>query len=430
MYRCTDPVTKPARNISIINRILLLILAFPLFSFSQEKKDSINEHYLEVEAAGSFYLNSNALTTEFVNKFLYGGYIGNDVKDSVSDKLTYINRVGGDMDYGISVSWKPDSLFHKKDLSMTFSLKDRFHYDAGFSHDFFKVAMYGNKMFAGTSADLGNFSLNLLRYQQARVGFEWEGDTAHGSHGVSVSFLKGEKNLMIDAGRALLTTSADGSNIDLDLAMKMRQTDPSHMGPGAFNGYGFSTDLFYEFPYVTWYNAGLLRFEVNDLGFIRWNTNSLYYHADSLYHYDGVQIDNILDLKSHTLPSGNPDSIKKHNVHYGNEPYTTILPAIFTVNATTYIGKKFIIEKGMRFRMKSNCKPYYYGTFSWYVTKRFMTAYTIAYGGYGNFNAGLELEYNFPKDWHIHIDSYYITGYLIPKYCSAQGISASLTKRF
>jgi hypothetical protein len=389
-----------------------------------------SEHYLDVEIGGSFYVNSDAITTEFFNTFYQGGFISNEKKDRCRKKLHYSNRIGGDADYGISANWKPDSLFHKSNLSMNIALKDRFHYDAGFSRDFFNVVMYGNKMYAGSTADLGNFTLNLLRYQQVKVGLEWEGDTAHGSYGLSASFLKGEKNVMVDAGRAGLTTSADGSNIDLDLAMLMRRTDTSRVGPMAFNGCGFSTDFYYEMPYLTWYNEGLLRVEVNDLGFIRWNTHSNYYKVDSVYHYDGVQINNILDLQNNALPQNNPDSLVKKNIKYGTEPYTTVLPAVFTVAATTYYGKRFAWEKGMRFRMKSNCRPYYYSAFTWYATKKFSATVTAAYGGYGNFNAGMELEFLFPGQVKLHLDSYYLTGYLLPQKCSAQGVTLSLSKRF
>jgi hypothetical protein len=387
-------------------------------------------HYLDLEAGGSFYINSNAVTSELMSTFYRGGFITPEMKDRSGKKLKYSNRIGGDLDYGVSVTWKPDSLWHRKNLSANFALRDRFHYDAGFSRDLFNLAFYGNKRFAGQTADLGNFSLNLYRYQQLRAGLEWEGDTAHGSYGLSVSLLKGESDLLVDAGKAFLSTSADGTTIDFDLAMTMRQTDTAHTGMGAFNGAGFSTDFYYEMPYLTWYNEGLLRIEVNDLGFLRWNTRSVFYQVDSSYHYTGVEFSNITDIQNSALPHGNPDSIFRNNVKYGTEPYSRALPAILSVTATTYYGKKFIWEKGMRFRLGANCKPYYYSAFSWYATKNFLVTATAAYGGYGAFNTGLELEYAFPHQLHIHLDSYYLGGYIAPKAFCGQGAALSISKRF
>jgi hypothetical protein len=426
--------TDPVKHQPHFYTFFIFALAGCLFlrvPVQAQNKDSLaGDHYLEIELGGSFYINSNAITGEFMSAFYKGGFITTEMKDRSQKKLRYSNRIGGDLDYGIGVTWKPDSLWHYRNVTVNFSLKDRFHYDAGFSRDLFNVVMYGNKSYAGKTADLGNFSLNTLRYQQLKAGLEWEGDTAHGSYGMAVSLLKGEKDMLIDADRAFLTTSADGTKIDFALSMNMRQTDTANTGPGAFNGGGISTDLFYEMPYLTWYNEGLLKLEVNDLGFIRWNTKSVHYAVDSMYSYTGITIDNIIDLQQNTLPQGNPDSIIRNNVKYGTEPYTRILPALFTVTATTYYGKKFVWEKGMRFRMASNCRPYYYSTFSWYVTKDLETTVTAAYGGYGGFTTGLELDYTFPKQFHLHLDSYYLGGYLAPEHFCGLGAAASLSKRF
>ena len=72
--------------------ILLLVLTNSI-SFSQ-KKDSSAYHYFETEADFSYYLNSNCLTTEFVNMFWRGGFINTEKKDRVQDKLHYANRIG------------------------------------------------------------------------------------------------------------------------------------------------------------------------------------------------------------------------------------------------------------------------------------------------------------------------------------------------
>jgi hypothetical protein len=420
-------------NTSLSFSVLFFAAVLPLHGpvYGQDKDSTVSSRYLEIDLSGSFYINSNAITAEFMNRFYQGGYIDTEMKDRVKDKLKYSNRIGGDLDYGPTITWKPDSLWHRKNLSVVVALKDRFHYDAGFSRDFFNVIMYGNKSYAGATADLGNFTLNLLRYQQLRAGLEWEGDTSRGSYGISISILKGERDMLIDAGRGFLTTSADGTMIDLDLGMTMRQTDTAQTGFGAFNGMGFSTDFYYEMPYLTWYNEGLLRLEVNDLGFIRWNTRSVYYKVDSVYHYSGIDIDNITELQYNTFPQGDPDSIIQNHVKYGTEPYTRIVPGMFTVSATTYYGKKFIWEKGMRFRMAANCKPYYYSAFSWLACKNFSATWTAAYGGYGGFNTGLELDYTWVKrQLRIHLDSYYLGGFIAPKQFCGQGVAAGITKRF
>ena len=417
------------------NKIIFLFSLFfvSIISFSQTK-DSVNisseKASMEWEVFGDYFFNSSALNTEFVKTFYTGGFISPEIKDRVGSKLKYSNRFGADLNYGFTFRCKPKSFFGKKNVLWNASVKDRLHIDGVFSQDLFRVAFYGNKMFAGQIADLGNARFNLLRYQQIQFGLTFEGDSMHGDYGFSFSLLKGEKNIALNIDRANLTTSADGTTIDFDLAMDLRQSDTAKTGAGAFNGYGASFDLFYEIPYVTWYNDGIFRLDIFDLGLIRWNNKSMYLKNDTIYSYSGIELNSIYDLQNQTIPSASADSVINNNISFNSEPYTTFLPSVFSVSATTYYGKKFIFEKGASYRFNANCRPYYYGNFSWFCAPAVVLSAIVAYGGYGNFNAGAELEAKIFKNYTLHIDSYYMLGYFIPKKFSGQGVTISFSGRF
>ncbi|MEW6470080.1 MAG: DUF5723 family protein [Bacteroidota bacterium] len=410
--------------------LLNLCLAAPALMAQDKDTSQYEAPFMEGELFADYFFNSSALTTEFVNTVYSGGYITADIKDRVTGKLRYSNRFGADLNYGAVFRCKPASFFGRNDIYWSAGFRDRLHLDGVFSQDLYKVALYGNKQFAGQSADLGNTRFNLLRFQQLQFGIVIQGDSAHGDYGFSFSLLKGEQNMALDVDRAILSTSADGTEIDLDLAMNMRRSDTASTGPRAFNGYGASFDLFYEIPYVTWYNYGTMRLDIFDLGLIRWNNRSMYLKHDSLYHYDGIEINDLNDLQNQTIPSGNADSVVNANFHYSREPYTTFLPAVFSISATTYYGKKFIFEKGISYRFNANCRPYYYANFSWFIRPAVMVSAIAAYGGYGNFNAGAELEARIFKNYMIHIDSYYLLGYLMPKKFCGQGITIGLSGKF
>lgn len=418
---------------SFLKKPTAVLFAFFSFATAAAQSDSsgnFREPYIEAEVSGDYFFNSNALTTEFVNTFYTGGFITPEIKGRVDKNLKYSNRFGADANYGFSFHCKPESFFGKKNISWSASAKDRLHVDGVFSRDLFRVSFYGNKMFAGQIADLGNSRVNILRFQQLQFGLTFEGDSTHGDYGFSFSLLKGEKNISVDIDRANLTTSADGTKIDFDLAMNIHQTDTGNTGGSAFNGMGASFDLFYEIPYVTWYNDGIFRLDIFDLGFIRWNNRSMYLYKDSLYSYTGVEINNIYDLQNQTIPSSSADSIVNKNASFSRMPYTTFLPSVFSVSATTFYGKKFIFEKGMSYRFNANCRPYYYGTFSWFFVPQAMISAIVAYGGYGNFNAGAEFEAKILKRYILHIDSYYLLGYLLPQKFCGQGFTVSFSGRF
>lgn len=410
----------------MLKRLYILLFLLPLYASSQE--DSLFEHEIELE--GEYFFNSDAITNEFLWAFYNGSFIEQDLKDDVADRLRYINRFGADINAGINYTWMPDSLFGTTGYGINFGIKDRMHSDGIFSEDFYRVVMYGNKSFAGRNADLGNFKFHFLRYQQLSAGITFTGDSLKKGWGVSLSILKGERDLLIDTKRAGLFTSEDGRYIDFDLGMTAHRSDTAHSGPAAFNGWGASTDLFFEIPYLTWYHDGVLSVELYDLGFIQWNKKAMSFNVDSLYHFEGVVIADLFDLQEATFPSANPDSLLNTQASWTTGGYTTWLPAILSIHATTYYGKKFIVEKGINYRFFSNARPYYFAGAGWYITPRLETGINISYGGYGKFNMGLELEWKFLKRFKLSLNSYYLNGFLIPEKTGGQGISIAFSGRF
>ncbi len=406
----------------------LLSVACSLLPVPCFPQDSLYKH--EIEISGDYYFNSDAFTNEFFSAFYNGDFIDKGLKDRVDKRLTYINRWGFDLKTEINWRYSPAKLFGKKGLSCNASIKDRLHGDGIFSQDFYRVALYGNKMFAGEHADLGNFKLNFLGYQQLQFGIEWNLDSVKNNYGIAISLLKGERNFTVDVKRGDLYTADDGSYIDMDFAIRSKQSDTSQTGPLAFNGFGLSTDMFYEIPYVTWYNDGVLSIQLQDLGFIQWNSRSMDHRLDTFIHYEGLVVNDIFDLQSGTFPETDPDTIINNNLKYRVEAYTTFLPAIFSISATTYYGKKFLVEKGINYRFLANARPYYYGTFMWNTCKALTLGWNVSYGGYGRFNAGMEAELRFARRFTVNVNSFYLAGILVPSKLGGLGANLSLSGKF
>ena len=411
-------------------RFLLCVCLTSFFtvrvSFAQ--KDSLYKH--EMEMHGDAYINSDAITNEFFFTLLKGRHIDTEIKENVLNRVRYISRWGTDLNYGITWSYSPDSLFGKKGLSTRVEINDRMHANGIFSKDFFEVAMYGNLPFAGKSADLGNFRFNFLRYQQVLFGLEWEADSGRNARGIAISLLKGEQHFQADVRRADLFTAEDGSYIDLDTKLQTFQSDTSKKGPGAFNGIGVSTDMYYEIPYLTWYNEGVMTLNLYDLGFISWNKRSMHHQLDTFFHFEGLEVNDIFDLQENTFPQSDPDSLLNNNLHYSTGSYVTLLPAIFSITATTYYGKKYIVEKGINYRFGANARPYYYGSFVWNIRPKFLLAWNLSYGGYGKFNAGMETVLKVGKRFKFKVNSFYLAGLALASKMGGAGGSVSISGKF
>ncbi|MFH1005293.1 MAG: DUF5723 family protein [Bacteroidota bacterium] len=397
-------------------------------SFSQES-DSLHSKKAEqsIELFGEGFINSNAITNNFITALYNGNFIDDDLKNQV--KLRRTNCLGGALNIGLLYSFH--LLEKNKNTIWYFSFSDRSHLDMKFSDNFFDILFYGNKLFAGDTAHLGNFRFNMLRYQQFCFGMKKEGDYFHGNYGFAFSFLNGEQNIFIKSDKANLFTDANGLFIDFDVAMDIRQSNTLHQKFFAQNGMGLSTNFFYEMPYISLQKLGKIKFELNDFGFIRWNNKSLHYSIDSSYHYDAVEVNDIFNLSNNTFPKPNIDSIIDRNTKFRKEAYTSFLPSVLCVSTQTKYSRQFSFEKGVAWWFNASAKPYYYMKLH-FCTKRknIKFIYVIGYGGYGRLHSGLEAKFDFAKYYSLHISNNYLFSSMILSEAAGQGMYLKLTRKF
>lgn len=377
-----------------------------------------------------YFVNASSLTTDFINKFYKGGFIDAALKDKISARIKNSNRIGAEFNYGIFGAFKLDSLFHKTGYNLFFSIRDRQHLDMHFPKDFYNVSLYGNAMYAGKIANLSNFSLNLIRYQQFQVAlFSTESDSS-ARWGIGLSFLKGEQFQSIFAKKAKLFTSADEQFIDFDMEIEMAQSDPSKKGFNATNGFGMGMDLYFEAPFQATIGPSKLIVSVADIGLIRFNDHSVYRKQDSLFHYTGFQINSIFDLQDSIFFKTSQDSIQNTILPPGNRSVTLTLPTTLNLSFETTLNEHFHLSEGLRYLFNANNKLLAYVKGIIYFNKNIRTSATIGYGGYGNFNFGIGLGANLGSGFSVYAGSTNLEGYFIPSKTAGRAAFLSITKNF
>lgn len=407
-------------NIFQILNVVFVSLSISLYSSAQ---DSIIAHDLspnyQFDLTADYSINSTAITNKFIRTFSNGGYISNDIKDKVAQRLRSSNVLGGAAKLGFTYSVIPKKY---NTPVFSFSLFDRGYYDLKFSKDLFRTIFDGNKHYEGQTAEIGHFQLNNLRYQQFQFGLKWRGDNLHGSYGFSFSVLNGERNMTVNIPTADLFTSVNGMYLDFNISLKAHQTDPTMQDFFTQSGMGLSTYFFYEMPYVSGSRYGKFKIEISDLGFIRWKANSFYYTADSTFHYDGIYLDDIFMSKG-KRPSFQRDSIINRMIKTQRGSYTTGLPFTIHMQTQTWYGRKFSIEKGISFFVNSSARPYVYVKPTYSTTNNKISfAATLGYGGFGRLQLGIGTKVNFAKQFSLLVAGDYIL--------SGYGVYVKLTKKF
>lgn len=418
--------------------VLLLLISFAgqtqtNWSLSQIRSDSSN---FSVGIRGEYFLNSNVLDNNFVFSFLGNrNFIESDDKDRISDRLTTDNRVGADLNSGVFFSGplrkgKNSNPFR---LSYFVALSDRQHFHAKFSEDAFKLGFYGNKRFAGDTAHLGGFELQAFQYQQLQTGLLYDNGLGR-VLGVGISLLKGQRNQFIEVDQLDLFTSTTGDYLSADTRGRVRQNDSSNTGIDAANGWGSSIDLLFETQFNLLegnrHGNGLLRMEVNDLGYLWWNNQSLNYRVDSLYEYEGIFIDNLFQLNDSVLQANNPDSIVDEVLDsQARKAYRTFLPGTvrLTLSQDHHQGFNFSIR--FEQRLGANYRPLVLVKESYQLSSWLRVAAMGGIGGYGRYYLGAEAKARF-GGWEVILGSNSLEGVILPKNSSGNNGYLALRTHF
>lgn len=410
-------------------RLALLLTCLFHTVFSQYNSEFLNFEKTgrSVSVNGEYELGSNGIYNGLLNKFIYGGYIDNDLKKQSRDHMKSLNVLGANMNYDLSVFFGR----HPK-YSYLIGFKNQQIFNSSFTRDFYDLMFYGNKPYLGDTKNLSGSSINSLNFQELKLGFIWHKIDTTAKVGVSISFLKGQHLFYIRAKEgSSLYTNPDGTELVFSSKFSMALSDTSNKNnPFAYTGVGASADIFFETPYKSKIGKGsVLTVNANNIGFLHWFDNSVQYSSDSVFSFSGYHIDNILDLKDSTLAAINRDSIIKNTTNARKESFNVNIPTNLLIINKIRFTNKFILGTGFRYLFNSNFKPYFFADAIYEFTDTFSADLHVGYGGYSRLNVGLALTYNSPG-WFVKIGSNSLQGYIAPKVTYGQGAFISIAKKF
>lgn len=372
----------------------VLILSFlSITVFTQNNNDFFQDTLkrFNISSTLDFNYGSNVTSGEFLNKFIFGGKIEQDLKNEAFGRLSNKNRLGGDYNQNFNVEIPIDTFLNRTDILFVLRVAQREHLDAGFNKELFQLTFGGNKQFAGEQIDIGDFNFNYYKYQEVQFGFISHKKKHHriAKKGIQFSVIKGESFTTTEVPRGSLYTEEFGREVELDLNYIYNESDTTNQGISAFNGIGASADLLFEFFTK---KGDKIHIGVEDIGFINWNNKTIRNETDSTFDYDGVLVNNIFDLNDSLLTNISVDTIIDR-VSSTNEKrkHTFSLPTAINLNYTKYFNQKLKINAGVYYKILSNYFPLIYTNTYYYFNPSIALKAHISYGGYGKLNTGLAL---------------------------------------
>lgn|GEM_PF-1918348 len=377
----------------------------------------------------NYFISSNAVTTKFTNSYLNSKFLDAEIKDGSLEKMKDKNSLGSELNAGIYYRYGSKKSTDSCRVSHFFSLKERTHFTTKFPKDLFELYFYGNKPFAGTTADLSDFRYRSIQYQQLQFGIMHQttkGEKEFG-YAVSVAAINGENFIDIKTTNGSLYTDADAQYVDMNLHLESKQSDSTHKSFGSSNGLGASLDFEFHYGIKNKYN---IRFCANDMGMISWNKKSFAFEVDTNYHFEGVVVNNLfdslyLDLKSET------DFKEGFKENKESKSTTTALPFRFNVSyERTLTPEKFTIALGAEYIFNSDFKPQISLTTNYFISRRFHAGIFLLYGGFGGFHGGVHFDKDFGKGFILSAGTAYLDGYIFSSSSAGQGAYAGIKKIF
>jgi hypothetical protein len=386
-----------------MNKLLGLVpVFFSVAAMAQQDTAGVASpslHRFTIEAVGGY--DSNVLCNDLVTALYRGGDVGRDIRNRSLEHLGGMNRGGFLLGGRMTYAWG-DSLFGVANWMPRISVAYNSILGMRFAKDAYTVAFFGNAGFEGGTAQLAPASLHWSNYQTLSVGIE---DRRTGTY-VELSVVNGQDLNAAQITRADLYTADDGRYLDLKLKGDLHQSDTT--GNELSSGLGAAITMAWHKKLHLLGTDAELSIGVTDLGFIAWNNRSLSIKKDSTVHYEGVEVNDILDLDNLVV---NTTSLQDTlGLGYTKGGFSTLLPAKLegrlsfgTLGKPSPVRGLRAYELALEQRYLPGYLPYVTATRNLVATTWCAASVGAAFGGFGGLRATVGIDAVIKKQLRIGV---------------------------
>ena len=379
-----------------------------------------------VGAYGRYQVATNAPSSELVWNIYQGKFLDRGSREAVSNRLQNMNGIGVDLDYGIYARHLPDS---SKGLGWYINIADRTHAHGRYTRDLLNLAMFGNAMYAGETAELSNLYATFFTYKQFEAGILKQLSTKSGTWnvGVGLSFLAGNRNLELIIDEGSLYTDPDGEYLDGTLAGSIRTSSLTSSQFIDGNGLGMSAAIYLGYEGERFG----ISLAADDVGFLRWSKNITHTELDSTFRFEGVDI-NLFGSGGTSFTNLSVDSLFDGLItELESEPYLRAIPGRIRLEGFYRVNEKDLrVYAGIQHRIARRYVPYGYVGISSPLPKGFFIDGRFAYGGFGSWHLGLEVRKRFKEVFEVRLGTNNLEGYILPMFGTSQSAYISLAGYF
>ena len=350
---------------------------------------------------------------------------------------------GGNALFGVGQDWQIGGIAFqlKKKYDFSISVVDKFGMNFRLSNNLLKLAMQGNKQFAGQKVSLSPTSLNVNYCREYVVGTalpiigdpkDNEGSFALRG-GLRAKYIQGIAAIFMPESNVEMETEINGKYIKMNFDYNIQTSGiDSTFSLGNFNGSGFGVDFG-----ATAYIGDKLEVNISvlDLGSVSFTNNTKTYAKKANILYEGLVISQLFGdqrLKDSLTYIFKPNETtgEKFSMPLGGK---IILQAELKTPRTNKDGETFDSNglfftyiQGLNNMPGTTTRPYVAVAYNHDFGKRFDLGLSLGYGGYNNLTGGIFTSINIANTCKIGFGA----DNLIPLVISSLGTGIDLSANF
>lgn len=387
---------------------------FLLVSISSYGQYNFKENYFELnkgsgyknytELSGNYFIGSSSLSNEILNVAINSGFISDDLKTKNLDKINSVNSLG--FSTGASLKYKKA----EKGFNLTSSVGTHLISNNTFTKDFYKLLLFGNEPYAGQNMNVRNTSIYLLAYNKLSLGAEkMIKEKFFLGASLNVYQSLNYRNAKLLKGDIYTQKDGESINFDLDYEQFSSNTNNKSLGAGL------------DFYFMSKYKKANVLFHVEDFGFIA-QKDLTFFHADSSYMFQGIEIENIFDFSNNNYGSGNNNEVHEIlNVAKQNKSKNIWMPTKVTLGVQEVISDKWFLEIYANYRAIPAYLPQLIIKPSRFFGKNFSLAPIFSIGGFNKADVGLNISYHH-KRFLLNLDVQELENLLLNQQSSGRGM--------
>jgi hypothetical protein len=399
-------------------RLTLLFLVVGFFAKSQHLlpiQHDTTVHKFEALLTGVGDYGATSVENAFMNKFLFGGNITDEIKDQSWNKHNPINRIGADIQAEAEFRNYQANLFGKEKYGWL--IKGGYYNFAGllYSQDLFGMTFYGNERYLGESIDFSGTRGSGWAFQ--KIGFGIIDKKSKSNLSLNAYSVSSYGNTGITEGA--LFQSADGDSLALIYNGYAEFKTPGNQS----RGWGVGLDADIRIPVqLAKEHTTYIQFLVRNVG-VAYMPEIKRYEADSLFVFEGFSFDQLFGEAS--VIDSSFSMLDTLNIRSGTFSALKFLPSFLQVGKIVdeLSSKKIQSFFGARMYPSLVLVPQVYAGIQYKPAKWVSMGVNAAFGGYTTFRFGLYSSF-VVKDFNFGLATENLIGVF-----SSNGMGKSLMAR-